>query len=76
MTYLLQEISGSLGQKLIMIVTGIFMFLSLGVLPLPGLDNPFVFISLTALGMLIMIGFNLWVLFRARQMAISFVENP
>ncbi len=69
MTYLLQEISGSLGQKLIMIVTGIFMFLSLGVLPLPGLDNPSVFISLAALGMLVMISFNLWVLFRARQMA-------
>lgn len=69
MTYLLQEMSGSLVQKLIMIVTGIFMFLSLGVLPLPGLDNPSVFISLAALGMLIMIGFNLWVLFRARQMA-------
>jgi len=67
--YFLQEISGSLGQKLIMIVTGIFMFLSLGVLPLPGLDNPSVFISLAALGMLVMISFNLWVLFRTRQMA-------
>ncbi|MCP5105207.1 MAG: DUF2029 domain-containing protein [bacterium] len=69
LTYLLGEMSASPGRKLIMVVTGIFMFLAIGVLPLPGLANPSVFISLAGLGMLLIIGFNLWVLFRARQMS-------
>jgi hypothetical protein len=67
MTYLLHEMNTSPIRKLIIVVAGIFFFLAVGALPLPGLANPSVFIGLSVLGMLLTIGFNLWVLSRAKQ---------
>jgi hypothetical protein len=63
MTFMIKELSSTLRQKVIAAIIGIFMFFSLGVLPIQGLGNPTVFISLAAIGMLITIGFNIWILF-------------
>lgn len=63
MTFMVKEFISTIRQKLILAIIAVFMFLSLGVLPLPGLENPTVFISLAAIGMLITIGFNIWILF-------------
>lgn len=69
MTFMVREFVSTVRQKLRIVIIDIFMFLSLGVLPLPGLGNPTVFTSLSAIGMLITIGFNIWILFRHKVAA-------
>jgi hypothetical protein len=69
MTFMVKEMISTGRQKVCMGVCWIFMLLSLGVLPLPGLDNPTAFISLAAIGMMITIAFNMWVIIRQKQFA-------
>ncbi|MCP4685889.1 MAG: DUF2029 domain-containing protein [bacterium] len=64
MTFMVKDMWSTVRQRVLMAVMWVFMFLSLGVLPLPGLDNPTVFISLAGIGMLLTIGFNMWIIYR------------
>lgn len=67
LTFVVKDMIETPAQKVAMVVMWVFMFLSLGVLPLPGLDNPQLFISLATIGLLLTIGFNLWIVFRRRK---------
>jgi hypothetical protein len=69
MTFMVRELASSPRKRLLMGICWVFMFLSLGVIPMPGLGNPSVYISLALVGMLITISFNIWVLLRQRQFA-------
>lgn len=67
MTFMVKDMWTSVRQRLLMATMWVFMFLSLGVLPLPGLGNPQVYISLAGIGMLLTIGFNVWTVLRSRR---------
>lgn len=69
MTFMIKEMFSSVRQRIIMGICVIFMFLSLGAMPLPGLDNPTLLIILAGIGMLLLIGFNVWVLLKQKQFA-------
>ncbi len=62
MILMMKDFVSTTTQKLLFAIVGAFMFLSLGVFPLPGLGNPIVFIGLSAIGVLVMIGFNVWII--------------
>ncbi len=67
MTFMVKDMWTTVRQRVLMATMWVFMFLSLGVLPLPGLDNPTVFISLAGVGMLLTIGFNMWIIYQGRR---------
>lgn len=64
LTFMVVEMSSTFRLKILMGIMWLFMFIVPGVLPLPGLENPDIFISLAGFGMLLLIGFNVWVLLR------------
>ena len=64
LTLTVKDITNTVPQKILTGALWVVMFLSLGTLPLPGLTNPDLFISLAGFTMLVTIGFNLWVLYR------------
>lgn len=65
LTFMVIEMSRTLRLKILMGIMWVFMFIVPGVLPLPGLDDPDIFISLAGFGMLLLISFNVWVLLRS-----------
>ena len=76
MTFMVKDMWTTVRQRVLMATMWVFMFLSLGVLPLPGLDDPTVFISLAAVGMLLTIGFNIWAVYQGRQPRRVPVQTP
>lgn len=68
MTFMIKEFTATSARKIVMAFMWLFMFLSLGVLPLPGLGDPSVFISLALVGMIMIISFNVWVIWNQNRM--------
>jgi hypothetical protein len=75
LTFMVKDMWTTVRQRVLMATMWVFMFLSLGVLPLPGLKDPSVFISLAGFGMLLTIGFNVWVVYRSRKPAAVPLES-